>query len=252
MSARWCSPKKPCCPCPWPPQQPPARPAPSLVTRPTTGSASRPGAPARTGCLSPSPCSSPRAAWERKKPPGTQRCRAASPPGAPGDASRETRSLGRPRGRKRAVQGSNCWLLDRLLDGQLAVAHRAEALRAPGDGAVVGDHDHRQAVVLPELLKQGDDLVAGVLVEVAGRLVGEQHLGLLDQRAGDRDALLLAAGQLGREVPGPVGEPDRGERLGRARLARRVADPERYQRRLDVLLRRQRRYQVERLEDEPD
>ena len=53
-------------------------------------------------------------------------------------------------------------------------------------------------------------------------------------------------------MPGPVGEPDRGERLRRPRLARRVADPERHQRRLDVLLRRQRRDQVERLEDEPD
>src|SRR3984885_6622803 len=205
MSARWCSPKKPCCPCPLPTPEPPARPAPSLVTRPTTGSASRPGAPARTGCLSPSRCSSPRAAGERKKPPGTQRCRAASIPGAPGDATRALPSRGRPGGRKRAVQGSNCWLLDRLLHGQLAVAHRAEALRPPGDGAVVGDHDHRQAVVLPELLKQGDDLVAGVLVEVARGLVGGQHLGLLDQRAGDRDALLLSAGQLGGQVPGAVG-----------------------------------------------
>ena len=36
------------------------------------------------------------------------------------------------------------------------------------------------------------------LVEVAGGFVGEQHLRPLHQRAGDGDALLLAAGQLGR------------------------------------------------------
>jgi hypothetical protein len=66
------------------------------------------------------------------------------------------------------------------LDGQPAVFHRAEALGAAGDGAVVSDHHHRQALVLPQLLKQADELVAGVLVEVAGRLVGEEDLGLLD------------------------------------------------------------------------
>jgi len=85
---------------------------------------------------------------------------------------------------------------DLLLHRELAVAHRAEALGAAGDGAVVGHHDHGQPLVLPELLEQGDDLVAGVLVQVAGRLVGEQHLGLLHQRAGDRRALLLTAGEL--------------------------------------------------------
>ena len=45
-------------------------------------------------------------------------------------------------------------------------------------------------------LEQAHDALAGVGVEVAGRLVGEQHQRPVDERPGDRDALLLTAGQL--------------------------------------------------------
>ena len=60
---------------------------------------------------------------------------------------------------------------------------------------------------------------AGVLVEVAGRLVGQQHRGLLDQGAGDRHPLLLAAGQFGGQVAEPLAEADGGQR--RSARARR-------------------------------
>src|SRR6266700_1224783 len=42
------------------------------------------------------------------------------------------------------------------------------------------------------------DVAFGKQVEVAGRLVGEQHGGLVHERPGDGDALLLAAGKLAR------------------------------------------------------
>ena len=45
-------------------------------------------------------------------------------------------------------------------------------------------------------------------VEVAGRLVGEDQLGVADQGAGDGDALLLAARELARPVLGAVGDAD--------------------------------------------
>ena len=48
----------------------------------------------------------------------------------------------------------------------------------------------------------------GLGVEVAGRLVGEHHGGARDQRAGDGDALLLAARQLRRPVREAVAEAD--------------------------------------------
>ena len=57
---------------------------------------------------------------------------------------------------------------------------------------------------------------AGRLVEIAGRLVGDQDGGMRRERARERDALLLAAGELRRIVLLPLGEPDRGE-FARAR-----------------------------------
>ena len=62
-------------------------------------------------------------------------------------------------------------------------------------------------------------------VEVAGRLVGQQQARLVGQGAGDGDALLLAAGQLGRLVvqrarPGPAGQ--QLARRGRAACLRLV------------------------------
>ena len=46
-------------------------------------------------------------------------------------------------------------------------------------------------------------------VEVARRLVGEDHARLGDERPGDRHALLLTAGELGRLMTHPIGEPQR-------------------------------------------
>ena len=51
-------------------------------------------------------------------------------------------------------------------------------------------------------------------VEVPRRLVREHDVGLRDERAGDRDALLLAAGELGRAVGESVGDPDGVELTG--------------------------------------
>ena len=65
-------------------------------------------------------------------------------------------------------------------------------------------------------------LLAGRLVEIAGRLVGDQDGGIGRERAGDRDALLLAAGELRRIVRQPVarGRPPRA-RARRDRTRRR-------------------------------
>ena len=54
---------------------------------------------------------------------------------------------------------------------------------------------------------------AGRDVERAGRLVAEQDVRPLGDGAGDGHALLLAAGELGREVVQPVAEADQVERL---------------------------------------
>ena len=50
-------------------------------------------------------------------------------------------------------------------------------------------------------------------VEVAGRLVGQQHARPVDQRPGDGGALHLAAGQLARLVLEPMAQADAVEHL---------------------------------------
>ncbi len=55
--------------------------------------------------------------------------------------------------------------------------------------------------------------VAQLEVERAERFVEQQRARVVDQRAGQRDALLLAAGQLGGLALGEVGQPDDLEQL---------------------------------------
>jgi hypothetical protein len=92
--------------------------------------------------------------------------------------------------------------------------------------------------------------VARLGVEVAGRLVREDHHRTGHQRARDRDALLLAARQLGWPVAAALLQPDGDEQPLEPLAVDLVAgDPRRQQ---DVLLDRQGRQQIERLEDETD
>ena len=72
------------------------------------------------------------------------------------------------------------------------------------DVFLVRHQNHRLALVV-QRLKQRHDLLARPGVQVAGRLVGHQERRVVDEGAGDGDALLLAAG----ELIGPVGQPVR-------------------------------------------
>ena len=69
---------------------------------------------------------------------------------------------------------------------------------------LVRDHQHGDAA--SRLRSVSSSMISSerLAVEIAGRLVGEQHVGLGDDRAGDGDALLLAAGKLGRRMVPPV------------------------------------------------
>ena len=73
--------------------------------------------------------------------------------------------------------------------------------------------DEHQGRLAPALQaeQQVDDLLAGLAVEVAGRLVGQDDLRARAQGAGDGDALLLAAGELRREMIGAMRQPHLGE-----------------------------------------
>ena len=104
-------------------------------------------------------------------------------------------------------------------------ARNSDAVGGGGGARVVRDHHGRLAVDRDGVAQQVEHRGARGRVEVARRLVGEQHGRARDQRAGDRDALLLAAGQLGRLVVAALGQADavqqrvdlRGRRLAAAR-----------------------------------
>ena len=92
-----------------------------------------------------------------------------------------------------------------------AVEEADDPLAAAGeDGVVGGDHDGHAAGGA-EFEQEVEDLAAGTGVEVAGRLVREEEDRIADQCAGDRDPLLLTAGQLGGKRLLAAGEADRVE-----------------------------------------
>ena len=102
---------------------------------------------------------------------------------------------------------------------QFAIAHLEDAIGMRGDVRVVRDQ-HDRVVFVAQSLEQRQDLLAGPAVERTGGLVGEQDRRTVDQRARDRDALLLAAGQLAGTMLGAFAQADRVQR--RMRAAQRV------------------------------
>ena len=86
------------------------------------------------------------------------------------------------------------------------------ALRAAGDQRIVGDHDNRGALLV-QLAEQVEHDFLVLLVEVAGGLIGQNQLRVVDQRAGHAHALLLAAGELAGQVVGAVLQADLFQRL---------------------------------------
>ena len=94
--------------------------------------------------------------------------------------------------------------------------------------------------------------MAGGRVELAGRLVGEEHGGPVGERASDGDALHLTAGELRGAVPGAVGQPHVGEQLARPRPPLAARTPASAIGQLDVLARRQDGQQMKALKDEAE
>ena len=113
------------------------------------------------------------------------------------------------------------------------------------------DHDDRGAGRV-ELLQQRDEGVAGGAVEVAGGLVGEHDRRPVDQGAGDRHPLALAAGELRRPGRRAVGQADGGQRLERAPAAQSGRRARVEQAVGDVVQRGRVLGQEELLEDEAD
>src|SRR5262249_47599286 len=85
------------------------------------------------------------------------------------------------------------------------IAHAHDAAGPGGDVVFVRHHDDCLAALI-EARQKIHNLVAGARVEVAGRLIGQDHVRVIDQSAGDGDALLLATRKLHRPVVQPVAQ----------------------------------------------
>src|SRR5207249_11952998 len=105
--------------------------------------------------------------------------------------------------------------------------------------------DDRDALAV-ELLQEHENLDACPRVEVPRRLVGEQHGGVVDKRAGDGDTLLLSSRELARMVVSPIGEPDGAQALARAGAPPAGRQPRVDQWKLDVFQSVRPRQEVER------
>jgi hypothetical protein len=75
----------------------------------------------------------------------------------------------------------------------------------------VSDEDHRRPEAFLQTLQLDAHLVAQEGIEVRQRLVEQEHAWLGDERASERHALLLAAGELARVSRAEGAEPDQLE-----------------------------------------
>ncbi len=73
---------------------------------------------------------------------------------------------------------------------------------------VVGYHDYSETLLVVQGSQNAQNVAPGAMIEVARRLVGEQHLGPGDQCPGDGDALHFAPRKFARLVFEPVAQAD--------------------------------------------
>ena len=84
-------------------------------------------------------------------------------------------------------------LCDVFVPDNHAIIDVQDAAGVLGDVGLMRHQDHRDALVDVQLLEEAHHLGAGLGVQVAGRLVGQDDARIVHQRAGDGHALLLAA-----------------------------------------------------------
>ncbi len=116
----------------------------------------------------------------------------------------------------------------------------------------MGHQDQGGVKIAVEREQQVGDAIAGLAIEVAGRFIGEQHPRPAAEGARQRHTLLLAAGQLRRQVIEPFAQSQLFQQLHRLLAALPVALAAQQRRQLHVFQRVQRRHQHERLKHEAD
>src|SRR5258707_1977718 len=103
----------------------------------------------------------------------------------------------------------------RIITPQQAVLHHHIAASIRGYVWLMRHHNDRDSTSI-ELLKDAHGFNAGAAVEIAGWLVGQHNLRVVDQGARNRDRLLLADGKLARVMVLPALQADRCQNLIRS------------------------------------
>ena len=121
----------------------------------------------------------------------------------------------------------------------LAVVDDGDAVAVLGLVHVVGGHEDGDADLVAQRADVLPDGVARLRVEPDGRLVEEEHLGVVQQPAGDLQPALHAAGEGAHERMAPVGQPDDVEHVLDALLADAARDVVEHGVELQVLIGRE-------------
>ena len=100
----------------------------------------------------------------------------------------------------------------------LAVVHAGDAVGVGEDAVVVGDDDDGAAGGAGDLAEEVEHDLAVLRVERGGGFVADDERRFVDERAGDGDALLLAAGEFVRSFLPSGAEADLVEDFARADL----------------------------------
>src|SRR6476660_4738461 len=203
--------------------------------------------------LVPRPCSwfvMPRVA---PSPTSTSEMTAATPMTTPSivSAARKRDAARRERASRTSSNRFMAWLRGQRRLPQQPVTHVDDAGSGGRDIHVMRDQDHGAARPV-EAGQQCQHLGTGSGIQVARRLVREDQGWLGDQRPGDRHALLLATGELGRIVRQPITQAQPLELNARPSKAIAAADALVQERSGDVLERARPRQEVVGLKDEAD
>ncbi len=141
--------------------------------------------------------------------------------------------------------GTLAQLLRRTGGQDLSVVHRHQPVEALGFLHVSGGDQHAHAFAArADTADQLPELVARQRVDAGGRLVEDQQVGIVDQRAAQPELLLHAAGQLARRTLGERRQPGALQQVGDAPLALGLVVAEQPTEEVDVLEHRERRVEV--------
>ncbi|MNU62891.1 hypothetical protein D3C71_521310 [compost metagenome] len=122
-------------------------------------------------------------------------------------------AVGRGGGSRRCFLYRSGKLPEAGIGNDPAVGYFDDTFSAGSNRRIMGDDDDGAAFGM-QLVKDAQDLLAACLVERAGWLVRQDHVGIVHQRAGNRHALLLAAGEMARPMLGAIRHAEASEQGG--------------------------------------